>query len=124
MKRLIALILSLCLILSLSACGSQDAQQTETTAPVETTQPETTEAPTETEEATEAEPEADSPKAIAQSLIDHPVSELIDAIGEPESKDYAPSCLVVGGEDGNFYYDGFIVYTIKNGDSEKVYFVE
>jgi len=28
------------------------------------------------------------------------------------------------GEDGNLYYDGFIVYTYREGDLETVYYVE
>ena len=59
------------------------------------------------------------------SYIDKPVSELIAAIGEPQSSDYAPSCLNPGqGEDGMLYYDGFVVYTYKEGDTETVQDVE
>ena len=40
-------------------------------------------------------------------------------IGEPDSADYAPSCLGPG-EDGELTYDGFIVYTYREEGSETV----
>jgi len=58
---------------------------------------------------------------IAQTYTEKPVSELIAAIGEPISSAYAGfSCLVPGGDDGELYYDGFVVSTVKSGDSETV----
>lgn len=71
----------------------------------------------------EPEPEA-SPedlKAIAQGLIGRPVSELYDAIGQPLSADYSPSCLDLDTDDGELTYDGFIVYTAGAPDNEVVY---
>lgn len=65
----------------------------------------------------------DDPAETARALIGEPVEALIEAIGEPQSSDYAPSCLV-DGEDGNWYYDGFIVYTLRTADGETVYDVE
>lgn len=58
-------------------------------------------------------------KIIAESYIGKEVSELYDAIGEPESVSYASSCLD-SGEDGELVYNGFTVYTYKEGDSEVV----
>ena len=55
----------------------------------------------------------------AASYIGKEVSELYDAIGEPESVSYASSCLG-SGEDGELVYNGFTVYTYKEGDSEVV----
>lgn len=126
MKHLTAWMLIFCITLTLFGCGSKAPAET---APAQTepaTQAEpVTEAPTEaaTEAPTETETENDA-KATAFSLIDHPVAELYEAIGYPESSDYAPSCLKEGGEDGNLYYDGFIVYTIRVGETETVYYVE
>ena len=60
----------------------------------------------------------------AESCLDKSVQELYRLIGEPPKKDYAPSCLGEGGEDGNLYYDGFIVYTYKEGEKETVRYVE
>lgn len=53
-------------------------------------------------------------KCIGQS-----VSDLIAAIGQPLARDYAPSCLG-DGEDGELIYDGFTVYTYREGTAETV----
>ena len=47
------------------------------------------------------------------------VTKLIDALGEPLERNYAPSCLG-GGEDGELVYEGFTVYTYREGDRETV----
>lgn len=78
---------------------------------------------TDTAQTVEVTEEQDA-KALAASLIDHPVNELYEAIGYPVSCEYTPSCLKQDGEDGNLYYDGFIVYTIRQGEQETVYYVE
>lgn len=67
----------------------------------------------------EAAPEVNEDKALAESMIGEEVSKLIEAIGEPDSADYASSCLGPG-EDGELQYDGFTVYTYKEGDSEVI----
>ena len=61
-------------------------------------------------------------KSVAEGLVGHPVSELYAAIGRPLASDYAPSCLV-DGDDGELTYDGFTVYTTREGDQETVYAV-
>ena len=130
MKKWIALLLAVLMIASLCACGetAPEAPQTTEGKNVETTQAPQVEDPVEvtTEEATETIPLAvDSAFALAESCIDKSVEELIALIGEPESADYAPSCLNPGaGEDGNWYYDGFVVYTYREGDTETVSYVE
>lgn len=117
MKKLMILTLACVLVVSLCACGK--AQQE---TPATTTATTATVANDTTEPTKEAQQPAD-PKALAESCIDKPVSELYALIGQPNSSDYAPSCMG-DGEDGNLYYDGFIVYTYREGDSESVYFVE
>ena len=124
MKKLIVLLI--CLTLLLCACGGEKPQEptnaptTEATpAPTAAATEEATQAPT--EEATE-QTEQDL-KALAESCIDLSVEELYALIGEPESAEYAPSCIG-DGEDGNLYYDGFTVFTYKEGDTETVTFVE
>lgn len=67
----------------------------------------------------EEEPVLSEKKAKALEFVEKDVSELKQAIGEPLSEDYAPSCLGEG-EDGELSYDGFTVITYKDGDSEKV----
>ena len=116
-NRMMALALALLLALGLCACGGEEPAATEA--------PETTPA-TEAPAAEEpAEPEL-SDFEKAESCIDGSVEDLYALIGEPNSADYAPSCLggvATGGEDGMLYYDGFIVYTYREGDNESVYTV-
>mgnify|MGYP005771014265 CR=1 FL=1 len=123
MKKLI--VAMLCLTALLTGCGA-DPQPTETTTQPTTQTEATTEAPTETTEApTEETTEGPSLKAQAESCIGKTVEELIALIGEPQSSDYAPSCLNPGvGEDGNLYYEGFTVYTYKEDGVEEVVDVE
>lgn len=134
MKKMIVMLLAAVLLLGLCACGKETPAPTEpeivaapkveaTAAAVETVPAtETPAAPAET-----AAPAADK-KALAESCMDKDISELYALIGEPESAEYAPSCLVEG-DDGTLYYDGFIVYTTREGDEqtgyvETVYYVE
>ena len=62
-------------------------------------------------------------KAIAMSMEGQSTSALFDAIGQPQSADYTTSCMGPG-EDGNLYYDGFVVYTYREGGSEVIQYVE
>ena len=129
MKKLTCLLLALTLLLGLAACGEEPAEVTEEPAAesVEpaaepSAAPEESEAPAEESEApAEEEP---SPLEAAKEFEGAPLEDLIAAIGEPLSSDYAPSCLGEG-EDGNLYYDGFTVYTYRDVDgSETVNYVE
>ena len=132
MKKILVMLL-FCLLLGLCACGGEapaeentqiEAQpKVEATAPIEETTAEVEETTAQEETAAAADPAADK-KALAESCIDKDISELYALIGEPESSDYAPSCLVEGGEDGMLYYDGFVVYTTRDADGETVYYVE
>ena len=129
MKKLTCLLLALTLLLGLAACGEEPAEVTEEPAagsvePVEESAPPAEESapPAEESEApAEGEP---SPLEAAKAFEGAPLEDLIAAIGEPLSSDYAPSCLGEG-EDGNLYYDGFTVYTYRDTDgSETVSYVE
>ena len=79
----------------------------------------------ETEEAQEDPAPLTDEEALAAAMeyIGRPVDELIAVIGEPEDRDYAPSCMG-DGEDGNLYYGGFIVYTYRENGEETVQDVE
>lgn len=136
MKKLTCLLLALTLLLGLAACGEEPAEVTEEPAagsvePVEESAPPAEEsvAPAEASEAPAEESEAPaeeepSPLEAAKEFEGAPLEDLIAAIGEPLSSDYAPSCLGEG-EDGNLYYDGFTVYTYRDVDgSETVSYVE
>lgn len=129
MKKLTCLLLALTLLFGLAACGEEPAEVTEEPAAesVEpaaepSAAPEESEAPAEESEApAEEEP---SPLEAAKAFEGAPLEDLIAAVGEPLSSDYAPSCLGEG-EDGNLYYDGFTVYTYRDVDgSETVNYVE
>ena len=129
MKKLTCLLLALTLLLGLAACGEEPAEVTEEPAAesVEpaaepSAAPEASEAPAEESEApAEEEP---SPLEAAKAFEGAPLEDLIAAVGEPLSSDYAPSCLGEG-EDGNLYYDGFTVYTYRDTDgTETVNYVE
>lgn len=117
MKKLMFAILACALFVSLCACGKAQQETPTATTAATTATVATTAATTQTTQPTK------DLKALAQSCIDKPVAELYALIGQPNSSDYAPSCMG-DGEDGNLYYDGFIVYTYKEGDTESVYFVE
>ena len=129
MKKLTCLLLALTLLLGLAACGEEPAEVTEEPAAESaepaaepSAAPEASVAPAEESEApAEEEP---SPLEAAKAFEGAPLEDLIAAIGEPLSSDYAPSCLGEG-EDGNLYYDGFTVYTYRDVDgSETVNYVE
>jgi len=114
--RMTSLVMAVLMYLSLCACGSSEAPAeqpaaAETAAPVE-------EAPVvDTPAEDPAEDPANELKEIAASYVGREVAELFDAIGTPVESSYAPSCLG-DGEDGEHHYDGFIVYTYKEGESE------
>ena len=104
LKRILSLVLVLLLALSICACGSPS-------------QP----APT-PEASVSPAPEADTPEArreLALSFVNKDAAALIEALGEPLERSYAPSCLG-SGQDGELRYEGFTVYTYREGDRETV----
>lgn len=129
MKKLTCLLLALTLLLGLAACGEEPAEVTEEPAagsvePVEESAPPAEESVAPAEESVAPAEEEPSPLEAAKEFEGAPLEDLIAAIGEPLSSDYAPSCLGEG-EDGNLYYDGFTVYTYRDVDgSETVNYVE
>lgn len=72
---------------------------------------------------TSASEKKEPSKEEAQSFVGKDISLLISAIGDPLSKSYASSCMG-DGEDGELHYNGFTVYTYKEGSSERVTDVE
>ncbi len=113
MKKGIAMLLCL-LTLLFCACSGQQAEDTRPPVSTGGTPSQSTAAPA------SGDSEAFTK---AQSCIDKSVEELYALIGQPTSSDYASSCLGEG-DDGNLYYDGFIVYTYREGSNETVRFVE
>lgn len=133
---------ALALTVLLAACGEPQggvspspavsASDPESTAPVEvepssgapeSSDPAQPSAPMYTEPAVEPSapesPASGELKELAATFIGESVDDLIAAIGEPTGSDYAPSCLG-SGEDGELFYDGFSVYTYREGDTETV----
>ena len=129
MKKLTCLLLALTLLLGLAACGEEPAEVTEEPAagsvePVEESAPPAEESVAPAEESEAPAEEEPSPLEAAKAFEGAPLEDLIAAVGEPLSSDYAPSCLGEG-EDGNLYYDGFTVYTYRDTDgTETVNYVE
>lgn len=70
-----------------------------------------------------AAPAKQATKADAQKYVGSDVSALIAACGAPNSRSYAQSCLGPG-QDGVLRYNGFTVYTYKEGGKETVQSVE
>lgn len=126
MKKLSCLLLASLLLAGLAACG--DAGTVESVPPTDSPAPAVeSEEPAQESEPAAAESEGPSGETslleTARTFEGAAVEELIAAIGEPQSSDYAPSCLGEG-EDGNLYYDGFTVYTYRDGSGEVVSYVE
>ena len=71
------------------------------------------------EEKPAEDPEIAARKALALQYVDQDAEALIRELGEPLERSYAPSCLGKG-EDGELRYEGFTVYTYREGDRETV----
>lgn len=130
MKKALSLLLCFVLLLSLCACGGKE--EPEATAAVQTptvaatiagTETPATDAPQSTDGTEASQDASEDPVEIVRSMIDQPIEDLYARIGQPERADYAPSCMG-DGEDGMLFYDGFVVYTYREGDTETVYDVE
>lgn len=123
MKKITCLLLALALLLCLAACGGEPAADAgepvaESEEPVAESE-EPVEESEEPVEESEAPAEEATPLETAKEFEGANLEDLIAAIGEPQSSDYAPSCLGEG-EDGNLYYDGFTVYTYRDVDGTEV----
>jgi len=145
-KKDIAVILLLCAALlgTLSACGTASSaeaaptpaatvQVTAAPTPTPAPTPSATPAPTAAPSAAVQKPQtapaqtkapakapaAAATKDTAAKYVGQSVSALYAAIGKPASSDYAPSCMG-DGEDGNLYYNGFVVYTYRENGTESV----
>ena len=117
MKKAMILLLCAALTLGLAACGEAAVEDSAApSADVSAAAP--------GESAPEETPDGEAGLLdTAKEYEGKPVEDLIAAIGEPVSSDYAPSCLGEG-EDGNLYYDGFTVYTYRDDTGETVSYVE
>ena len=128
MKKFVSMLIICLMLVSLCACTQEPQGQTDPGA----TQP-SSQATQPSQQESKPSESADAPtesigqdlKALAESCIDKTVEELFALIGQPDSSEYAPSCLNPGvGEDGNLFYEDFTVYTYREGDEEVVTYVE
>lgn len=133
MKKLLALLLAFGMLLCLCACGAKEeapAEEEKPEAPVlaEATD---TDLATEPVEASSGDVVVAPPAAAAaasdvdQDMFEQAIecigltpTDLIAAIGEPESTEYTSSCLEDNAEDGMLYYNeyGFYVWTLRYTD--------
>ena len=95
--------------------GATQAQPAQQAAPAEV---QSAEPATPAEPAQPATPAKDN-KQIAVDYIGQSASSLQGAIGSPSSTDYSSSCLG-DGEDGEWRYNGFTVYTYRENGAETV----
>ena len=109
MKKLISIILLCATAVLLCACGSA--------APDKSSSGGSAVPPMQTASGSDTQAAADAPEEKAAENEQKIIAE--SYIGEPESVSYASSCLG-SGEDGELVYNGFTVYTYKEGDSEVV----
>ena len=171
MKKLVPVLLIMCLLCGLAACGSKEEVLTPApAAPAATEEPVATPEPVE-EAAEPAEQEAPAaqstpepavpeendqlsrpdsgktddnsgndsgnsgnnsgdngdnggnsatPYELAQQYLGSSASSLIAAIGSPSGSEYTISCEADGAEDGVWYYDGFVVWTVKYADGTEI----
>lgn len=142
MKKLFAILMACLLLVTLVACGAPAEEPTpdpepeaapvvpeepEEEEPAEPEEPvvEEPETPVEKEPAEEPEEPAEEPPVEeepagptvedALAFVDQPLSDLIEAIGEPLEEYYEYSCSGPG-DDGLLTYDGFIVFTYREPD--------
>lgn len=133
MKRWMIAALALGVSLSLCACGDiQEAAEAETNMqPLEPAVEEIAASESSAAEIPEI-PASDTDAAPAVTVVpgeDYErareciglsVDELIAALGEPESRQYASSCETENAEDGMLFYEGFYVWTLRTDESELV----
>ena len=143
MKKSLSVLLALLLALALCACGGTQEEAAPAgdaptaTEPAASAEPGAPAPAAEKKSAADSEMESVLPDAglheaapgadpelaarieKAKSFLDKDVSALIAELGEPLSRDYAPSCLGPG-EDGELQYEGFTVYTYREAGQETV----
>ena len=122
----LGLVMLMCVILLMGKIMHREPKAAPAAAAPEAPAPaEETPAPAEAAEATPAGEETQDPAEIVARILEmqgQPVEDLIDWLGEPESREYSSSCLVEGGQDGQLCYDGFTVYTLVQPDgTETIY---
>lgn len=136
MKKTVCIILAVVILAVLAGCGKNEPTVTvETPAPAETAKPEEQVVADEQPEIQETEEPAEEQAAEEPAFDEEKfniaaaygegegMDGLIEKIGEPISEDYAPGCSGHE-EEGILYYNGFRIYTYRDGGYVTFYMVE
>ncbi len=119
-NKMLSLILAAALVLALCACGGSAEPAAAETSPAGEGGAVLPDAGLHQQEEAEAEdPDVQARRDKAMEYLEHSVDELLEALGEPLERSYAPSCLG-DGEDGELQYEGFTVYTYREDGVETV----
>lgn len=118
MKKIVLCLLCLALLAGLCACGDSAPAPAPGAAPVMQAELPGVQSAGEAETGEEDAALAETLEKI-NALKDQDVAKVYELVGEPQSAEYAPSCLGPG-EDGQLQYEGFLVFTYKEGDREIV----
>lgn len=120
-NKMLSLILAAALVLALCACGGTTEPAAAESAPAGegggAVLPDA--GLHQQEEAETEDPAVQARRDKAMEYLEHSVDELLEALGEPLERSYAPSCLG-DGEDGELQYEGFTVYTYREDGVETV----
>lgn len=131
MKKLLAIVMALAMIAALCACGEtqgETAEELEVVTLEEVPLQQVDESGAQTYILTDdtdgsATVVNEEKYQLALECVGEDVSVLYEAIGEPTVEPhYASSCMEVGAQDGQHYYDedGFYVTTLKTDEAETV----
>lgn len=124
MKKLICMILALCLVMALAACGSSE-KVVNNGQPAQSNK---TEAPVENDNKQEAPATQDAPAEAGfvftyngtDIAMNAPAADILTALGEPKSMTEEPSCAF-DGMDKTYYYGSFYLATYPMSDGDYVY---
>lgn len=129
MKKTLAVILAIIILAAFAGCGKNEPTvSVETPAPAETAKIEEPEVKEEQPAVQEAEPEEPAEEPVAEETVfdeekyniavaygqGEGMDGLIEKIGEPNSEDYTTGCSGHE-EEGILYYNGFRIYTFRDG---------
>lgn len=117
MKKLICLLLSLCLALSLAACGGDPSQGGETTAP---SSGDTTPVQTNPVETTPKEEGFTFTVNGTKIAMKADAASILSALGEPKSYTEETSCAFTG-LDKTYFFGNFYLNTYPQGDKDHVF---
>lgn len=120
MKKLIMMILCVCMVLTLAACGSGDVTETNAPSPAQTA-PKTDATPTETGAQEEKQDDGFCFVYNGTEITLHaPAEPIVEALGEPKKYTESPSCAFKG-LDKTYFYGSFYMDTYPVDGKDFVY---